>query len=80
MLIREENGLFLDNKAEFFQNLNGATNEISIKFSSTEDGVNRLKNDKYQTYPGIMIMIEHIKSIIYETRSSLFEINLKKAF
>ena len=52
--IREKYGLYLDNKAEFFQNLNGATEEVSIDFSISSSGENRLKNDKYQTYPLII--------------------------
>jgi len=51
---RDQFGLFLDNKAEFFQNLNGAIEEVSVKFANTVDGENRLRNDKYNTMPLII--------------------------
>ena len=51
---REQFGLFLDNKAEFFQNLNGAIDEVSVKFANTDNGENRLRNDKYNTMPLII--------------------------
>ena len=52
--VRAEYGLFLDNRAEFFQNLNGAIEEVSINFSTTIKGENRLRNDVYNTNPLII--------------------------
>lgn len=52
--VRTKYGLFLDNRAEFFQNLNGAIEEVSIAYARTINGENRLRNDVYNTEPLII--------------------------
>jgi len=49
--LRKKFAMHLDTKAELFMNLNGAQEEVAIKFSTSETGENRLHNKKYNTLP-----------------------------